>query len=79
LAWLTLVGGAVFQVGTWSVTYLMSQAVDVSSLFVSEVVTDITFRYTFDVNFLLYAAILYLLSYVFHYGEVLQRESDETV
>ncbi|MCD8147313.1 MAG: DUF2975 domain-containing protein [Clostridiales bacterium] len=79
LALLTLVGGACVQAGTWIMTYLMSLQIDVASLFAPEAVTGITFRYTLDVNFLLFAAILYLLSFVFHYGEILQRESDETV
>lgn len=79
LALLTLVGGVCAQVGTWIMTYLMSLQIDVVSLFAPEAVTGVTFRYTFGVNFLLFAGILYLLSFVFRYGEALQRESDETV
>ncbi|MCD8051218.1 MAG: DUF2975 domain-containing protein [Clostridiales bacterium] len=79
LALLTLVGGACAQVGTWIMTYLMSLQIDVVSLFAPEAVTGVTVHFTFGVNFLLFAAILYLLSFVFRYGEVLQRESDETV
>lgn len=37
------------------------------------------FHYQFDLTFLFMAAVLLLLSYVFRYGEELQRLSDETL
>ena len=42
-------------------------------------VTHISINYDLDLTFLLYFGILRLLSYVFHYGEELQKLSDETV
>ena len=48
-------------------------------LLISEKVTHITISTDIDLTFLIVAAVLYLLSYIFHYGEELQQLSDETV
>lgn len=48
-------------------------------LLISEKISQVTFNYSFDLDFLLIASVLYLLSYVFRYGEELQRLSDETL
>lgn len=48
-------------------------------LLISEKVTHITISTDIDLTFLIVAAVLYLLSYIFRYGEELQRLSDETL
>ena len=48
-------------------------------LLVSENILKVTFHYSFDLGFLLIAAVLYLLSCVFRYGQDLQKLSDETL
>jgi len=48
-------------------------------LLVSENILKVTFHYSFDLGFLLIAAVLYLLSCVFRYGQELQKLSDETL
>ena len=48
-------------------------------LLVSDKITKVTFNYSFDFSFLLIAAVLYLLSLVFSYGQELQQLSDETL
>lgn len=48
-------------------------------LLLSDNILKATFRYSFDLSFLLIAAALYLLSCVFRYGQELQQLSDETL
>lgn len=57
----------------------MAAAYDLPSLLISEKVIHIAINYHFDFDFLLYSAILLLLSYVFSYGAQLQELSDETL
>ncbi len=52
---------------------------DLPGLLLSEKITHITIHGEIDLSFLLTAAVMLLLSYVFHYGEELQQLSDETV
>ncbi len=48
-------------------------------LLISEKILGCTLETVIDVNFLFVFAILLLLSYVFRYGEELQRQDDETL
>lgn len=41
--------------------------------------TRVTVQYDFDLSFLVTAGVLFLLSYIFRYGEELQQLSDETL
>ena len=52
---------------------------DLPGLLVSEKIIHIGGMFTLDLTFLIYWAILMLLSYVFRYGEELQQLSDETL
>lgn len=52
---------------------------DLAGLLVGEKITHVTYNAEFDLTFLIVAAVLYLLSCVFRYGEELQQLSDETV
>ena len=52
---------------------------DLANLILSDKITHVTFLTTFDMTFLIVAAVLYLLSYIFRYGEQLQQLSDETL
>lgn len=49
------------------------------SLLLSDKITQISFIAPSDLGFLFIAAVLFLLSYVFRYGEGLQQLSDETL
>ena len=66
LALVSLVGGAV-------------SAFDMKALFNSDLLLDYSHMYNINITFLIMAIILYILSYVFKYGEALQKESDETL
>ena len=52
---------------------------DLEGLLIGEKITGITYNSTFDMTFLVFAAMMFLLSYVFQYGEELQQLSDETL
>ena len=52
---------------------------DLPGLLISEKITHIGGMFTLDLTFVIYWAILMLLSYVFRYGEGLQQLSDETL
>lgn len=58
---------------------LLVKAYDLPNLIIGEKITHVTFNNSFDLSFLLVAAGLLLLSYVFRYGEQLQQLSDETL
>lgn len=68
LGWLTLIfGGAVILLSM----VLQSAA---AKIFVGRMMT-----FSFDVSFLFVAAVLFLCSYIFRYGEALQQQADETL
>ena len=52
---------------------------DLPGLLISEKITHVGGMFKLDLTFIVYWAILMLLSYVFQYGEGLQRLSDETL
>jgi len=52
---------------------------DLPSLLISEKISHVGGMFNVDLTFLIYWAVLLLLSYVFRYGEELQQLSDETI
>ena len=53
---------------------------DLSNLFSNDLVTGYSMqKHAFNLSFILFAGLLFLLSYVFKYGEELQKLSDETL
>lgn len=52
---------------------------DLPSLVISEKISHVGGMFTVDLTFLIYWAVLLLLSYIFRYGEALQQLSDETI
>ena len=52
---------------------------DLPGLLISEKITHVSGMFNVDLTFLIYWAILMLLSYVFRYGEQLQQLDDETL
>ena len=68
----------------WNVIILAEQIMMIfvyglPDLLISEKITHVTGMFNVDLTFLIYWAILMLLSYVFRYGEQLQQLSDETL
>ena len=79
LAWLSLIAVvAYFVLGGLAAT-LALRLYDVNQLFAPELVRSITIEDSVDLSLLLIPAVIFLLSYVFKYGEELQKQSDETL
>lgn len=79
LAWVVLIGGAIVRVGACITMIMEIKAYDLAAFFAESAITGYRLNYVIDLNFIVTACVLFLLSYVFRYGEELQRESDETL
>lgn len=79
LAWAVLIGGAVNELIGMIAVFVETKAIYFTALFHTEAVTGHTIDHVIDVGFVLTALVLFLLSYIFRYGEELQKESDETL
>ena len=79
LAWVVLAGGAIVRGGGCITMIAEMKAYDLAAFFSESTVTGFNFNYVIDLNFIVTAGVFFLLSYVFRYGEELQRESDETL
>ena len=79
LAKLSIVIGILFNIITLSEQIMMVFVYGLPDLLISEKIPHITASFQVDLTFLLYWAVLMLLSYVFQYGESLQQLSDETL
>ena len=75
----TLVLGIAGNAIKLSSTLMLVREYDLLRLLLSDKVTHVTFNESFDLGFLVIAAALLLLSYVFRYGQELQQLSDETL
>ena len=79
LGWLTVIGSVVYSVISAVSLHFISGLYDLTALFKEGSVDGITVSYHYNAAFLIVAALLFLLSYIFRYGEELQRQSDETL
>ncbi len=76
---LTLVGGAIWSVAKVVIDVTSYSAYHISELFQPARVTGIELSVTLDTKFLIIAAMIFLMSYIFQYGTELQKLSDETL
>lgn len=76
---LTLAGGAVWSVAKAIIDTTSYTAYHISELFRPEKITGVELSVTLDTTFLVIAAVIFLLSYIFQYGAELQKLSDETL
>lgn len=79
LSWIILIGDGIFQIVMLGIEILLYRAYNFSTLFLNDKITSCKIDYMFDGTFIMIFAIIYLLSYVFQYGEELQIQSDETL
>ena len=79
LAKYILVSGIVFNILEVCRVMYFKQIINFDLLFNSKYVTQIKFDICFELSFLIFAALIYLLSYIFRYGQELQQLSDETL
>lgn len=74
-----LVGGLITNLIIIFRFIILTKPYNYNLLFNENYVSDIQFKYQLDLTFLIDAALVYLLSYVFRYGKELQDLSDETL
>lgn len=79
LAKYILVGGIVFNILEVCRIMQFKQTINFDLLFNTKYVTQINFDIRLHLSFLVFAALIYLLPYIFRYGQELQQLSDETL
>lgn len=79
LAKYILAGGIVFNILEVCRVMYFKQIINFDLLFNTKYVTQINFDIRIEFSFLIFAALIYLLSYIFRYGQELQQLSDETL
>lgn len=79
LAKYILVGGIVFNILEVCRIMQFKQTINFDLLFNTKYVTQINFDIRLHLSFLVFAALIYLLSYIFRYGQEPQQLSDETL
>lgn len=79
LSFAALIGGAALSVAQMAGEIALSSVYGFDTLFLNESIVGVKLEYALDMNFIWVFAVLYLLSFVFHYGEELQKQSDETL
>lgn len=79
LAKYILAGGIVFNILEICRVMYFKQIINFDLLFNPKYVTQIKFDIRIEFSFLIFAALIYLLSYIFRYGQELQQLSDETL
>lgn len=79
LAKYILAGGIVFNILEVCRVLYFKQILNFDLLFNTKYVTQIKFDIRLHLSFLVFAALIYLLSYIFRYGQELQQLSDETL
>ena len=79
IAWVVLGGGLYSEVLKIAEHFLMIRAYPMEEIFDSKAIYMMKHTIDVDLSFVLVAAAFFLLSYIFSYGQALQRESDETL
>lgn len=79
LAWAVLIGGGIGEISSKVSSVFALRAYHIEKLLDDSVVKSISYDYKIGLWFVVAALVLFFLSYIFQYGEELQRESDETL
>ena len=79
LALLVLIGGGIAEIGSAVGRIFAVRAYNIPALINHPAIEGVSFNITIRLWFVVVALVLFFLSFVFHYGEELQRESDETL
>ena len=79
LGWTVLVTGAIAEIGGMITSVFELRAYQLDKIVSQGPVSEISYNYGFRLWFVFAALIIFFLSYVFRYGEALQKESDETL
>lgn len=76
---LTLIGGSVWSAAKAILEATAYNVYEISEMFRPERITGVELEIMLDTTFLIIAAVIFLLSYIFKYGAELQKLSDETL
>lgn len=79
IAWIVLAGGAVTQVVGIVERIILMKACPAEQIVNMDVISKLEYTFTIDFTFVLAFCIVMFLSYIFSYGQILQKESDETL
>lgn len=79
MAWVVLIGGAIVQIIGIVERIILINACPVEQIINMDAITKLEYTFTIDFNFVLGFCIIMFLSYIFSYGQILQKESDETL
>lgn len=79
IAWIVLVCGAVIQIIQFIECALASRAFNLEALISSDAVSKMEINFTMNLGFIIVFIIIMFSSYIFSYGQHLQKESDETL
>lgn len=79
LAWTILIGGAAAEAARTAGHIFEIRAYNLDLLFNQDLVSHVSYNIIFSLWFVAAALILFFLSFIFRYGEELQKESDETL
>ncbi len=79
VGWAVLIGGLLSELLGIGARILLIKAYSIHELFTSAAISKIEFVFNIDLNFVLVACAVFLLSYIFTYGQTLQQLSDETL
>lgn len=79
LAWTVLIGGGVAEMGRVLAEVFETRAYHLERLLNMDRIATVAYNFDVDLWFLGAALVLFFLSFIFRYGEELQREADETL
>lgn len=79
LGFLSLVGGLVAELLKWGQQLLLLKAYPVDEIFASPAIAGMEVNFIMDMGFVLIALVFFFLSWIFAYGNDLQKQSDETL
>ncbi len=79
LAFASLAVGVIYNVMSALETWGAIRFLDLTSLLQNSQIRSVTANFSCDVTFVIAFLVLLLVSYIFQYGEELQKESDETL
>ncbi len=79
LGWVVLILSVASAVEDVAFGAMMWHTYPISQMFNPQLVTGVEPSFILDTSFLLPVGIIFLLSYIFRYGQQLQQESDETL
>lgn len=74
-----LIQGVVWEITKAVIEVMTIGTYNIPALFDSEKIAGYSLEFSFNPTFLITAAVIFLLSYIFKYGAVLQTLSDETI